>query len=71
MEKRINRLNHIYFFSDFLGGGFDGCLEGFMIVDILFPSLKFILKWWSQFYCLFYMETIAVLFMQSSYFFCS
>ena len=62
MEKRINRLNHIYFFSDFLGEGFDGCLEGFMIVDILFPSMKFVLKWWSQFYCLFYMETIAVLY---------
>ena len=28
-------------------------MEGFIIVDILFPSMKSVLKWWSQFYCLF------------------
>ena len=37
-------------------------MEGFIIVDILFPSMKSVLKWWSQFYCLFNVETIALLY---------
>ena len=53
MEKRIKRLIRNFFSLIFLGEGFGGCLEGFIIVDILFPSMKSILKWWSQFYCLF------------------